>query len=118
MTMVKAMDPADPDLIPEDRKVLEYLESIYGKQTPAGITAKDADSIRAVSGRESAVVTFDLSGWNSPTWGSTYTPVVERTIERAQAWWEKGGIVAGPRIPPQRGEKCSISSCTSTTFTI
>jgi hypothetical protein len=33
------LDYGDPDLIPEARKVLDYLESIYGKKTLLGMSS-------------------------------------------------------------------------------
>ncbi|MCX8036695.1 MAG: glycoside hydrolase family 26 protein [Candidatus Sumerlaeia bacterium] len=92
--LAAAIEPADKDLIPEARAVLKYLESIYGKQVLAGANGtKGIESIRRVCGKEPAIVTFDLSGWNSPPWGKSYTSVVDKTIESAKSWWEHGGIV-------------------------
>ncbi len=92
--VASAIEPADKDLIPEGRAVLNYLESIYGKQVLAGANGnKGIESIRRVCGKEPAIVTFDLSGWNSPPWGKSYTSVVDKTIESAKSWWEQGGIV-------------------------
>ena len=87
-------DPADPDLMPEARRVWEYLHSIHGRYTLSGVSqVKNAEAIERVCGKMPALVAMDLSGWNSPTWGRTYTPVVEQTIESAKAWWAGGGIV-------------------------
>ena len=89
------VQPADPDLIPEARAVLHYLESIYGKQTLSGISGtKNAEAIRQETGKDPAIVAIDLSGWNSPTWGKTYTPVVQGYINAVKATWEKGSIVS------------------------
>ncbi len=88
------IEPADPGLIPEARAVLDYLESIYGKQSLAGGNRLDASgAIEAVSGKAPAIVTIDLSGWNTPTWGKTYAPVVEKSIENAKAVWAKGSLL-------------------------
>lgn len=90
-----ALEPADPDLIPEGRAVLNYLESIYGKKTLAGLNGiGNVAGVKKSSGKEPALVGFDLSGWNSPPWGKTYVPVVERSVEAAKAWWARGGLVA------------------------
>ena len=89
-----AIEPADKELIPEARVVLNYLESVYGQKTLAALNgAGNVAGVLEASGREPAIVGFDLSGWNSPPWGKTYRPVVERTVAGAKAWWEKGGIV-------------------------
>ena len=94
-TTALALEPADRELIPEARAVLNYLESVYGKKTVAGLNGlKNVAGIKQASGKEPALVGFDLSGWNSPPWGKTYIPVVEKTVEDAKAWWAKGGIVA------------------------
>ena len=75
--------------------MLNYLESIYGKKTIAGLNGiGNVAGVKKASGKEPALVGFDLSGWNSPPWGKTYMPVVERTVETAKAWWARGGIVA------------------------
>jgi len=90
-----AIQPADGDLIPEARALLDYLQSVYGKKTLSGTWGPGiASYVQEASGRLPAIVAFDLTGWNSPTWGKTYTPVVERTIEHAKAWHARGGIVA------------------------
>jgi mannan endo-1,4-beta-mannosidase len=89
-----AIEPADKDLIPEARALLTYLESIYGKKTLAGISGtKNAEAIRQECGKEAAIVAIDLSGWNSPTWGKTYTPVVQGYVNSAKDCRAQGGIV-------------------------
>lgn len=91
----RAVEPVDKDLIPEARAVLDYLASVYGKHCLGAVSGSDnAGFVYETSGRLPALVAFDLCGWNSPTWGKTYTPVVERTIEAARDWWARGGIVS------------------------
>ena len=91
---VWAIEPVDRELIPEGRAVLNYLESISGQKTLAGGNgAKSVESIRGVCGKEPAIVTFDLSGWNSPPWGDSYNSVVQHSVDAARGWWQKGGIV-------------------------
>jgi mannan endo-1,4-beta-mannosidase len=89
----RAVEPVDKELIPEARRVLDYLASQYGKKTLSASTSGVAGWIHETTSRQPSIMGFDLSGWNSPTWGQTYTPVVERTIESVKAWWAKGGIV-------------------------
>ena len=90
-----AIEPADKDLIPEARAVLDYLQSIYGKNTLAGVSGvKNAEGIRQESGKDAAIVAIDLCGWNSPTWGKTYTPVVEAAVKNVQELWPKGVMLA------------------------
>ena len=92
--VAQGVEPVDKDLIPEGRAVLDYLESIYGKKTLAGGNGtKSGESTRGVCGKEPAIVTFDLSGWNSPPWGKSYNNVVHHSVDAAKAWWQKGGIV-------------------------
>jgi mannan endo-1,4-beta-mannosidase len=89
----RALEPADPDLMPEARAVLDYLESVYGKRVLTGISGmKNAEKVHEVTGKWPAIVATDISGWNSPTWGKSYTNVVGRYTEQIQAWWEAGGI--------------------------
>jgi len=93
-SLSSAVTPADPDLTSEARAVLNYLESIYGKKTLAGISGtNNAAAIYKECGKHPAVCAIDLSGWNTPTWGKTYTPVVQNYINSAKSWWEQGGIV-------------------------
>ncbi len=87
--------PVDPDLIPEARRVLEYLHGVYGKVTLSGTENHgNGETIYAMCGRRAAVHTFDASGWNKPKWGKSYRKILQRTMERAQQWWaEEGGVV-------------------------
>ncbi|MFP4056793.1 MAG: glycosyl hydrolase [Candidatus Brocadiia bacterium] len=91
----RAAEPCDPDLIPEARRVLEYLHSVYGKKTLAGTNNHgNAATAFAMAGRKPAIHSFDASGWNRPKWGETYRRVLARTMDHSQEWWEKqGGIV-------------------------
>jgi mannan endo-1,4-beta-mannosidase len=92
---VDAIEPANPNLMPEARELLNYLASIEGKGTLAGISGwKNAEAVKGVCGKYPAVLALDLSGWNSPPWGKSYTKVVQNTIDRAKAWHREGGIVA------------------------
>ncbi len=89
-----AIEPVDKELIPEAREVLNYLESVYGKKTIAALNGpNNVEGIRQASGKEPAIVGFDLSGWNSPPWGKSYNGVVQKSVDAAKAWWQKGGIV-------------------------
>jgi len=92
---VRAVEPADPDLMPEARAVLDYLASVYGKRTLTGISGtSNAEKVHAITGKYPAILATDISGWNSPTWGKSYTKVVAGYTEKIQAWWEAGGIPA------------------------
>ena len=93
-TTAVGLEPANPEMIPEARSVLNYLESIYGQKTLAGANNRSGiESIARVCGKEPAIASFDLSGWNSPPWGESYASVVQSAVNAAKAWAEKGGIV-------------------------
>lgn len=92
---VWGIEPADKDLIPEARAVLDYLASVEGESTLAGISGtKNAEAVREVCGRYPAILALDLSGWNSPPWGKSYNSVVQSAVDQAKRWWKEGGIVA------------------------
>ena len=93
----KAAEPVDPDLIPEARKVLEYLESVQGKKILTGISGSQDAQPQAVlhmTGREPAIAGGDVAGFHRK-WDKTYRQVMQGTVDRSIRWWrEKGGIVA------------------------
>jgi len=90
----RGVEPVNPRLIPEARAVLDSLESTYGKRTLAGVSGlKNAAKIHEITGKHPAILAIDISGWNSPTWGRSYTSVVQRYTDQAKAWWKAGGIV-------------------------
>jgi hypothetical protein len=78
---------------------VHFLQAVGGTtRNEAGLSVaangtKIVESIRGVCGKEPAIATFDLSGWNSPPWGKSYTGVVQNSVDAAKAWWAKGGIV-------------------------
>jgi mannan endo-1,4-beta-mannosidase len=89
-----AAEPVNPDLIPEARAVLDYLASVYGKRTLSGVSGtKNAPEVDRISGKHPAIVAVDISGWNSPTWGPSYTRVVDTYVDQAKQWWADRGIV-------------------------
>jgi len=89
-----AIEPADKELIPEARAVLNYLESVYGKKMIAALNGlSNVSGVQEASGKEPAIVGFDLSGWNSPPWGKSYKDVAQRSIDSAKSWAARGGIV-------------------------
>lgn len=91
----ETIEPADPQLIPEARDVLQSLRSVYGKKVVAAINGADgAQAVLAASGKEPVIVAFDLSGWNSPPWGESYNKTAQGAIDKAKAWHESGGIVS------------------------
>ncbi len=90
----QALEPVNPDLIPEARAVLDYLESVYGKRTVGGVSGtRNVAKVHEICGKYPAIVAIDISGWNSPTWGKSYTRVVESYVGQAREWWDAGGIV-------------------------
>ena len=96
-SVATAVEPADPDLIPEARRVLDYLEDVYGERSLTGIApyGGGAPMVLEVTGREPAIITLDAFGWNKPTFGESYRRVMDRVVAKGRRWWhEKGGIVA------------------------
>ena len=93
----KAAEPVDPDLIPEARKVLEYLESVQGKKILTGISGSQDAQPQAVlhmTGREPAIAGGDVAGFHRK-WDKLYRQVMQGTVDCSIRWWrEKGGIVA------------------------
>jgi len=91
-----AAEPVDPELIPEARKVLDYLESVQGKKVLTGISGCLDSQPRAVlhmTGREPAISGDDVAGFHRK-WDETYRKVLQGTVDRAKHWWRrKGGIV-------------------------
>ncbi len=91
----RGIEPADPNLIPEGRALLGYLEGIHGRRVLTGINGvRNAEKVHQVCGRHAAVLSVDISGRRNPTWGSKYLRVARKNVAAAKAWWEAGGIVA------------------------
>jgi len=92
-----AAEPVDPELIPEARRVLEYLESVQGQKILSGISGSQDAQPRAVlhmTGREPALAGGDMAGFHRK-WDATYRQVMQHTVDRSIRWWrQKGGIVA------------------------
>lgn len=91
-----ATEPADPELIPEARRVLDYLESVQGKKILTGISGCLDSQPRAVlhmTGRLPAISGGDIAGFHRK-WDEPYHKVLQGTVDKAHHWWhEKGGIV-------------------------
>jgi mannan endo-1,4-beta-mannosidase len=92
-----AVKPADRDLIAEARRVLDYLQSVRGKNMLSGISgSQDAQpwAVLHTTGREPAIRGGDMAGYHRK-WEKMYQQVMQHTVDRAIRWWrEKGGIVA------------------------
>ncbi|HYW81332.1 MAG TPA: glycosyl hydrolase [Thermoguttaceae bacterium] len=91
-----AVEPCDPDLIPEARAVLDHLESIYGKKTLIGQDKFwEAERAFQASGKRPAIISSDLSGWNKQRWNAQYERTIQNAVDRSRQWWrEEGGIVS------------------------
>jgi mannan endo-1,4-beta-mannosidase len=91
-----AAEPVDPDLIPEARRVLEYLHSVQGKKILTGISgSQDAQphAVLHMTGREPAIAGGDMAGFHRK-WEKMYHQVMQATVDRAIRWWrDKGGLV-------------------------
>jgi hypothetical protein len=91
----RAVEPVDPDLSPEARRLLDYVVggrdgriltaiSSYGGGPPA---------VLHKTGREPAVSGTDIYGFHRK-FGETYHNVVRAKVAHCKEWWhEKGGIV-------------------------
>ncbi len=64
----RGIEPADPNLIPEGRALLGYLEGIHGRRVLTGINGvRNAEKVHQVCGRHAAVLSVDISGRRNPT---------------------------------------------------
>ena len=95
----RAIQPADPDLIPEGRRLLEYVVAQRGGRIVSGCVNSGPGSgpfeawILA-SGREPALRGFNIAGFHPPG-GDIYHGVLKGTVQRTLYWGrDKGGIVA------------------------
>jgi mannan endo-1,4-beta-mannosidase len=93
---VPGIEPADPELIPEARRVLDYLESVQGKKILTGISGcldSQPRTVLHMTGREPAISGDDIAGFHRK-WDETYRRVLQGTVDKANHWWhQKGGIV-------------------------
>ncbi|MFO8012242.1 MAG: glycosyl hydrolase [Phycisphaerae bacterium] len=93
----RAAEPVDPGLIPEARKVLDYLNTVYGTNVLLGQEALErAEMAHQISGRHPAVVSLDLAAFTSyegKRWAPGYKAVLARRIEQAKWWHGRGGIL-------------------------
>jgi hypothetical protein len=92
----RADEPANPDLIPEARAVLKYLESIYGKKCLVGQNKfEHVEKAFQAAGKYPALASVDLSGWSKTRWDDVYQRNLQKAMDRAREWWtEKGGILS------------------------
>ncbi|MCU0874061.1 MAG: discoidin domain-containing protein, partial [Pirellulaceae bacterium] len=94
--LAAAAEPADPNLIPEARKLLDYLESVQGKRLLTGISGcldSQPRTVLHMTGREPAISGDDVAGFHRK-WDETYRKVLQGTVDKANQWWHvKGGIV-------------------------
>jgi mannan endo-1,4-beta-mannosidase len=89
-------NPVDEKASPEVRRLLAYLQSVYGKTTLTGMfTPGNSRVVQAVTGDLPAICAMDVSGWNHPIWGDSYRQAVQSAIDEAKEWAQgRGGIVA------------------------
>ncbi len=90
-----ALEPADPDLMPEARRLLDYLESQYGREILTGISrfGGGPPAVLHRTGREPAVSGTDIYGFHTK-FGEQYHSVVRGVVADCTRWWhQKGGIV-------------------------
>ncbi|MFW6107067.1 MAG: glycosyl hydrolase [bacterium] len=92
----RAMEPADPDLIPEARKLLEYVVSGRDGKILTGISrfGGGPHAVLHKTGREPAISGTDIYGFHRK-FGEQYHRVVRSVVAHCKHWWhEQGGIVA------------------------
>jgi len=94
-----ALEPADPDLIPEGRQLLEYLVDGRDGRIVSGCVASGPGSgpfeawLHA-SGREPALQSFNIAGFH-PVETDIYHQVLRGTVRKSLFWGQqKGGVVA------------------------
>ncbi len=92
---VGAAAPADPALDVPARKLLAYLESIYGKKVLAGMNGErdQAGKLFAIAGKKASLLGIDLSGWNAVKYSDTYNANSRAQVALLKSWWEKDGII-------------------------
>ena len=92
----RAVEPVDPKLIPEARKLLDYAVSVQGKKILTGISrfGGGPPAVLHRTGREPAISGTDIYGFHRK-FGEQYHKVVRGVVEHCKHWWHaKGGIVA------------------------
>ncbi len=89
-----ALEPADPDLIPEARRLLDYMMSAQGGKIISGVSRKGPlPAVLHTTGRDPAIWGTDFYGW-SRKYDDRYHAVVSGVVDACLYWWQqKGGIV-------------------------
>jgi hypothetical protein len=90
-----AIEPADPDLSPEARRVLEYLTSVYGRKTLTAVSRYGGGpaAVLHMTGREPAISGTDICGFARKD-SDQYHATVKGTVAQCLRWWqEKGGLL-------------------------
>lgn len=89
---------ADPELIPEARRVLEYLREVQGKGILTGVSdvgggGGGPQNVLHRTGREPAIMYGNMSGYH-PLEPELQRRVLQAVTDACLSWWrEKGGIV-------------------------
>jgi len=90
----QALEPSDPDLIPEARAVLNYLDSIYGNNILTGTReSKEAGIFQEQTGRYPALAHNEMWGFVAPHWEHDYfLNNVSKTMDQFIRDWHNGSI--------------------------
>ena len=92
-----AVEPVNEQLIPESRRVLDYLHSIYGNKTLAGQEERlRAEKAYQICGLYPAIVSLDLASFTTyegKRWTPEHRAVLQEQIDHAKDWHRRGGIV-------------------------
>ncbi len=95
----RALEPADPDLIPEGRQLLKYLVDgrdgrIVSGCASSGPGSGPFEAWLHASGREPALQSFNIAGFH-PVDTDIYHQVLRGTVNKTLFWGQqKGGVVA------------------------
>lgn len=87
---LRAIEPADPEMTVEARKVLDYLASIYGQKTLIGQKKSwEADRFHETTGEYPAIISSDLSGWSKTRWDEQYKRTIQHAVDQSKNGWHK-----------------------------
>ena len=90
----RALEPVDPDLIPETRRLLDYMMSVQGEKIISGVSRKGPlPAVLITTGRDAAMWGTDIYGWGRK-YDEGYHGTLQFVVDGCLYWWQqKGGIV-------------------------
>ncbi len=90
-----AIEPVDPDLIPEGRRVLSYLDSIYGKKCLLAVenSGSAEEDVYKKTGRKPSIAAGEIWGFTKPHWeGNIFKKNLRRSVDHFIRCWKEGAI--------------------------